>query len=208
MKIIEVTNLHKKIGERIIFEKVNFAIYENSLNFLIGPSGSGKTTFFNILIGIDQNYSGTVKINGKTKLNIFKENKYLKEDMTIIFQNYALINDWTVKQNLEITNKTIDEAMLKELQIESLLKTKICELSGGEQQRVAIARSILLDTKILLCDEPTGNLDYKSAEIVMNIFERLITKYHKTILIITHSKKYLNDNTWKIVDKKIIKVEK
>ncbi len=206
MNIIEVKGLTKVIDKQIILDDVNFEIKAGTLNFLIGDSGSGKTTFFFLLAGMDQNYDGKIFINQKANLNVFKNNKYLQDTMTIIFQNYNLNEDWTVKKNLEITNKELDNQLLNDLGIINLVNKKIYQLSGGEQQRVAIARSLMLDTKIILCDEPTGNLDQENTIKIINILQKIVERYNKTVIIITHNKAILQDNVYKIDNKKIIKI--
>ena len=175
-------------------DKASFTIDEGELVTIVGPSGSGKSTCLNILGGMDNATSGTVLCNGK-EVSKFTEKElinYRKNNIGFVFQFYNLIQNLTVIENLELAaSRTNDKKDLdKLLEQVGLLSKKDnfpSQLSGGEQQRVSIARALAKSPNLLLCDEPTGALDYESSKQVLKLIEETNKKYNVTTIIITHN---------------------
>ncbi len=214
MKILKIENLCKHYGkdENMVkaLDDVSFEVDKGEFIVIIGASGSGKSTLLNMLGGLDIPTFGKVFINNE---NIFE----FKEDFAIfrrrnigfIFQNYNLLPILNVWENIvlpiELDGKDIDENFVNEI-IEAIgLKEKIynmpSQLSGGQQQRVAIARALASKPNIILADEPTGNLDSKTSEDVLNILKNSTKKFNQTIIMITH-----NNDIAKLADR-VIKIE-
>lgn len=188
MDFLEIINLSKSYDKQKVLNKINVAFPNKGLFCLVGESGGGKSTFINCITGIEKMDKGEVYFQGE-KIKNFDEfrNKYIG----MIYQNINLISFLNVSDNVNIKKENnIDNELIK-LEIDKFEKTKINVLSGGERQRVAIARAISSDTKILLCDEPTGSLDRENAIAVMNILKEL----SKNILVIvaTHNMDIVND---------------
>jgi putative ABC transport system ATP-binding protein len=195
---IEIQGLNKlyKNGETLLkaLDDVELTINRGEIVGILGPSGSGKSTLLNVIGGIDTADSGKVLINGKdiTQLNGLKLTEYRRNSIGFVFQFYNLISNLTVYENIEAVADicreplNIDE-LLKALGIGELAKRYSVELSGGQQQRVAIARAFVKNPELLLCDEPTGALDYKSSLDILKLINELNKKYGTTILIITHN---------------------
>lgn len=203
MELLRVNNLSYYYkdgdGKRIIFDNAEASFEAGKLYTILGESGSGKTTFLSIIGGQDKRYEGEVIFKGK-EIKAIGLDKYRRTAVSTIYQNYNLFTYLNSIENVELAMdiseniKKIDKSKIKnilnELGIdERKAKRKASSLSGGEQQRVAIARSIMTDTPIIIADEPTGNLDYKSAEEVMRIFHEL-AKQGKCIIMVTHNEKY------------------
>lgn len=191
--MIQLRNVTKKYGEKTILRKINLQIEDPSKIYaLIGESGSGKTTLFNLLMGFEQDFSGDFYLFGKDarKLSNLEWAKIRENEMRIVFQDYKLLNNLTVFDNLHLsgnyTAQQINE-VLQELEIENLKEQFVHELSGGQKQRVAIARAVIAKPKILLLDEPTGNLDSMSTEKIMTHLHRL-RKRGVLVFMITHDK--------------------
>ena len=195
---IEFKNVSKKYYQGKItitaLDKVNFSIDEGELVVILGPSGAGKTTLLNILGGIDTATSGTINVAGKniTKLNEHELTKYRRTDIGFVFQFYNLIQNLTALENVELAVQLCkDHLDPKEILTKVGLKNRLnnfpSELSGGEQQRVAIARSIAKNPKLLLADEPTGALDFKTGKQILNLLEDVCRKEKMTVIIITHN---------------------
>jgi putative ABC transport system ATP-binding protein len=218
MKLIEIENLNKqfKQGSRTInaVDNANLIVNDGEFVVIIGPSGSGKSTLLQLLGGLDRPTSGKISINGKElgKLSEGKLTKLRLENIGIIFQNFNLIPTLTASQNVEAAiakrspqDKTRVLAALKEVGLEERVNHLPSLLSGGEQQRVAIARALVNSPKIILADEPTGNLDSKTGEEIMTLLKKLNQEHKKTIILITHSdyvKKYAS-HTVEIKDGKL-----
>ena len=195
---VEFKNVCKyyKVGEvsTKALDKASFTIDEGELVTIVGPSGSGKSTCLNILGGMDNATSGTVLCNGK-EVSKFTEKElinYRKNNIGFVFQFYNLIQNLTVIENLELAaSRTNDKKDLdKLLEQVGLLSKKDnfpSQLSGGEQQRVSIARALAKSPNLLLCDEPTGALDYESSKQVLKLIEETNKKYNVTTIIITHN---------------------
>lgn len=195
---IEFKNVSKKYFQGKItitaLDKVNFSIDEGELVVILGPSGAGKTTLLNILGGIDTATSGTINVAGKniTKLNEHELTKYRRTDIGFVFQFYNLIQNLTALENVELAVQLCkDHLDPKEILTKVGLKNRLnnfpSELSGGEQQRVAIARSIAKNPKLLLADEPTGALDFKTGKQILKLLEDVCHKEKMTVIIITHN---------------------
>ena len=198
MSYIEFKNVCKeyKMGEITIkaLNNTNFKIEKGELVVIVGPSGAGKTTALNILGGMDSVTSGDVIVDGKNvaKLKNRELIKYRREDIGFVFQFYNLVQNLTAKENVELATEickdSLDpEEVLKKVGLKDRMKNFPSQLSGGEQQRVAIARAIAKNPKLLLCDEPTGALDYKTGKQILKLLQDTARKENMTVLIITHN---------------------
>ena len=198
MSYIDFKNVCKeyKMGEVKIkaLENANFSIGKGELVVIVGPSGAGKTTTLNILGGMDTATSGTVTVDEKeiTKLKNKEIIKYRREDIGFVFQFYNLVQNLTAKENVElatqICKKSLDPVeVLEKVGLKDRINNFPSQLSGGEQQRVAIARAIAKNPKLLLCDEPTGALDYKTGKQILKLLQDTARKENMTVLIITHN---------------------
>lgn len=215
---LQVSNIKKYYGEDgnqvEVLKGINFDIKKGEICVLLGPSGSGKSTLLNIIGGIDNADSGYIAINGeKTEdMNEKTLTRYRRKHLGYVFQFYNLIPNLTVKENIEVG------AYLSEspLEIDELLKTlglyehkdKIPnQLSGGQQQRTAIGRAIVKNPDILLCDEPTGALDYKTSKEILKLIENVSKKYGNTVIMVTHNDaiKNMADRVIKLRDGEIRK---
>ncbi len=181
-----------------IFDELDLAIKENEFVAVMGPSGSGKTTLLNLIGGIDRPTSGTITFGGE-QIDTFSESqlsKWRAANIGFIFQFYNLMPMLTATQNVELPllltklskSKRAEhvKTALSIVELEDRAKFYPREMSGGQQQRVAIARAIVSDPKVLLCDEPTGDLDRKTAEEILKILQLLAKDFGKTVIIVTH----------------------
>ena len=200
-----------------VFKDLNFEINSNTSTALIGESGSGKTTLIHLIAGLESPDSGTIKI-GDFDIWKYSEQKranFRLNNISIIFQQYNLIPSLNVLNNIKFQSQLIKnydqnfrDELINLLGLNKLLKKYPEEISGGQQQRVAIARAILTKPKLLLADEPTGNLDEENSTKVTNAFEILLSRYNSTIIIATHSKKLAQNLDVKLIikNKKIKKI--
>lgn len=215
---IEIKDAVKQYGqgENAIYAMngVDLSIEEHEICVILGPSGSGKSTLLNMLGGIDTLTSGNIVVNGKDISNISKKELtlYRREDIGFIFQSYNLIQDLTVKENIQtvadISKGPLDiDELLSALSLEKYKNHFPSELSGGQQQRTAIARALVKNPAILLCDEPTGALDSKSSRDVLRMLEKVNNLYKTTVIIITHNEGIakMADRVIRIHDGKIVK---
>lgn len=198
MSYIEFKNVCKeyKMGEITIkaLNNANFNIEKGELVVIVGPSGAGKTTTLNILGGMDTATSGEVIVDGKkvTSLKNKELIKYRREDIGFVFQFYNLVQNLTARENVELATQickdslSIDE-IIEKVGLKDRKNNFPSQLSGGEQQRVAIARAIAKNPKLLLCDEPTGALDYKTGKQILKLLQDTARKENMTVLIITHN---------------------
>jgi len=182
-----------------VLKDVNLNLESGKIVALVGPSGSGKSTFLHLLALLDKPTKGKISILGKSTSDISedKKNEMIRDHVSIIFQNNNLLSDFTALENVAIPliirkksySYAIKEAekFLRQVNLGHRLKHFPSDLSGGEQQRVAIARSLISETKIILADEPTGNLDYKNSVEVFSYFLKLKEK-NKIVLIATHNR--------------------
>ena len=201
MEILTVQNLSKYYGENEnqvkAIDNISFSVNEGEFVAIIGPSGSGKSTLLHILGGIDKASTGKVIIDNQdiSKLSDEELAKYRRRTVSLIFQFYNLIPILNVKENLSLPNmldnKKTDNTKLNELINILGLKGKEeklpNQLSGGEQQRVSIGRSLMCNAKILLADEPTGNLDSKNSMEIVKLLKQYNEKYNQTIIVVTHN---------------------
>lgn len=198
MSYIDFKNVCKEyeMGEVKIkaLNDTNFSIEKGELVVIVGPSGAGKTTTLNILGGMDTATSGTVTVDEKeiTKLKNKEIIKYRREDIGFVFQFYNLVQNLTAKENVELAtqickNSLNPEEVLEKVGLKNRMNNFPSQLSGGEQQRVAIARAIAKNPKLLLCDEPTGALDYKTGKQILKLLQDTARKENMTVLIITHN---------------------
>ena len=184
------------MGETTIkaLNKTSFQIEKGELVCILGPSGAGKTTALNILGGIDKATTGKLIVDGKeiTKLKKCELITYRRHDIGFVFQFYNLIQNLTALENVELAVQLCKDHLdpkkiLKLVGLEKRMNNFPSQLSGGEQQRVAIARAIAKNPKLLLCDEPTGALDYKTGKQILKLLEDTCRKEKMTVIIITHN---------------------
>lgn len=195
---IEMKNIMKsyQMGEVMIHASngVNFLIEKGELVIIVGPSGAGKTTVLNLLGGMDTPTSGEIIIN-KQNVEMFTEKEltaYRRNDIGFVFQFYNLIQNLTVIENVELASQICKDplparSVLQSVQLLNRANNFPSQLSGGEQQRVAIARAIAKNPKLLLCDEPTGALDYQTGKAILKLLRDMCQEYQMTVVIITHN---------------------
>ena len=221
MAYVEFKNVSKyyQLGEVTTkaLDGVSFSIDKGELVTIVGPSGSGKSTTLNILGGMDNVTSGNVLVNDVeiSKYNDKELILYRKNNVGFVFQFYNLIQNLTVRENLELaaSRTTIKKDLDKLLKEVGLLEKKNnfpSQLSGGEQQRVSIARALAKSPTILLCDEPTGALDYESSKQVLRLIEQTNKIYNVTTIIITHNEAItpFSDKVIKFKSGKVVDIKK
>ena len=193
--MIELRNINKGFDDRIVLENLNYNFYEGNSYALIGASGAGKTTLLNIIGKLEEADSGDIIVND-INLNNIKEKDYFKNYLSYLFQNFGLIENKSIQENLMLAfigekigklekQQKMNEA-LKRVHLDVKLNRKIYTLSGGEAQRVALAKTILKDSPIILADEPTASVDQKNSEEIIELILSL-KKENKIIIIATHS---------------------
>ena len=211
--LIEVKKLKKifnhKNGQIKVFQNVDLKIKSGELVALVGPSGSGKSSFLHLLSFLDKPSAGKILFLGKDYKNFDEKQKdqIRRKKISIIFQNNNLLSDFTTIENVlmpliirgENYKKSFEKAknILKQVNLTERINHFPSELSGGEQQRVAIARSIIAETDLILADEPTGNLDFKTSKDVFSYFVKL-KKLKKTVLFATHNRELANKADYKL----------
>ena len=175
-------------------DAISFDINEGEFVVILGPSGAGKSTLLNIMGGMDNASEGSINVFGKEIVGLSEDEltKYRREDIGFVFQFYNLIPNLTVLENVELAEQIVKQPkdaieILKLVGLENRLNNFPSQISGGEQQRVAIARAIAKNPKLLLCDEPTGALDYKTGKNILNILKNYSVNEKKTVIIITHN---------------------
>ncbi len=210
---IKISNLKKSFehmsGSITLFKNFNLKIKEGELVALVGPSGSGKSSLLYLLALLDKPTNGKIILNNinTNKLTNFKKDEIRRKNISIIFQDNNLLSDFTAIENVkmpliiksegkEIIKKKA-EKILKEMKILDRSNHFPNQLSGGEQQRVAIARALISETNIILADEPTGNLDYRTSKEIFSLFLKL-KKLKKTIIFATHNRELANRADYKL----------
>ncbi len=173
---------------------VSFEVNKGEFVVIVGPSGAGKTTILNLLGGMDQPTSGSIMVDGQdvARYDEAKLTQYRRDDIGFVFQFYNLVQNLTALENVELASQIskdpLDEKMvLKRVELENRMNNFPAQLSGGEQQRVAIARAIAKNPKLLLCDEPTGALDYLTGKAILALLREMCDKYNMTVIVITHN---------------------
>ena len=198
MEFVEFMNVGKtyKMGEVKIdaLRDVSFAVKKGELVVIVGPSGAGKTTLLNILGGMDTLSVGKVYLDGQeiSTLNKKQLTGYRRNDVGFVFQFYNLVGNLTALENVELANQICKDPLdaaeiLREVGLEGRMKNFPSQLSGGEQQRVAIARALAKNPKLLLCDEPTGALDYQTGKAILKLLQDTARRTGMTVIIITHN---------------------
>lgn len=203
MNVLEVRNLNYSYpdgeGKRIIFDDCNVSFKTGKFYAILGDSGSGKTTFLSVIAGLDKKYKGQVLYEGKEIQEIGLD-KYRRSGVSMIFQSYNLIphlnaiENCLVAMDISTNVKTLNKKKVLDLLNkygidEKKAKRKVNSLSGGEQQRVAIVRTILTESKIIIADEPTGNLDQNASQTIIDLFVRLAHEENKCVIMVTHNQK-------------------
>ena len=215
-KFLEVKNLKKSFGsgdtKQDVLRGIDFTVAKGEFCVLLGPSGSGKSTLLNILGGIDSADEGDISINGDRLSRMDEKGltQYRRKHLGYVFQSYNLIPNLNVKENIEtgayLSDKPLDiDELLKILGLYEHRHKLPNQLSGGQQQRVSIGRAIVKNPDILLCDEPTGALDYTTSKEILRLIEEVNTKYGNTIIMVTHNEaiKLMADHVIKLRDGKI-----
>ncbi|MGX7173987.1 ABC transporter ATP-binding protein [Enterococcus ratti] len=220
MEYVEVINECKryKMGETIITanNKVNFSIKKGELVIILGPSGAGKSTVLNLLGGMDKPDEGQIIID-KTDITQFNDRQltaYRRMDVGFVFQFYNLVPNLTAKENVELATEVSPQALdpvevLTQVGLAHRLDNFPSQLSGGEQQRVSIARALAKNPKLLLCDEPTGALDFETGKQILKLLQNASRKHGNTVLIITHNSALapMADRVIKMNDAKVRSIE-
>ena len=195
---VKLENVSKIYGSKevkiIAVDEISFRIKKGEFVVVVGPSGAGKTTVLNILGGMDKATSGNVWIDGKNiaKYTDRQLTGYRREDIGFVFQFYNLVPNLTAVENVElalqICKDPLDaETVLEEVGLGKMLKNFPAQLSGGEQQRVSIARALAKNPKLLLCDEPTGALDYNTGKAILKLLQNMCREKGMTVIVITHN---------------------
>ena len=198
MTYIEMCNSFKRYksgdSEIVANNNINFKIDKGELVIILGASGAGKSTVLNILGGMDSNYEGKVIIDGNdiSDYSAKELTNYRRKDVGFVFQFYNLVPNLTAKENVELASEIVEDSMdaeeaLRSVGLEKRMNNFPAQLSGGEQQRVSIARAVAKNPKLLLCDEPTGALDYKTGKQVLKILQDMSRYKNSTVIIVTHN---------------------
>lgn len=207
--LIECTNINKKFKDQTVFKDFNLSISKGKCLVIKGESGSGKSTLLNMIGLLDLPDSGQIKLFGQVNIKPFSKmaERLLRSNIAYLFQNFALVDHLTVIENLDLALKNVKSKNKKQLINEALSKVGlkgyeekyIYQCSGGEQQRIAFARLLIKPCDLILCDEPTGNLDERNKEVILDLLSNL-KNMGKTIVIVTHDNDVLKlaDEVYKI----------
>ena len=217
MSYIQLNEVSKKYksgqSEIIANDKISFSLDEGRLLIIVGASGAGKTTLLNIIGGMEKASSGDILIDGKnlSKLNENELTKYRRDDVGFVFQHYNLIPNLTALENVELASEISKDSLKADEVLDQVSNSKRegnfpSQLSGGEQQRVAIARALAKNPKLLLCDEPTGALDYQTGKNILKLLQDASRNFNSTVIIITHNSliKPMADEVIELKDGKIL----
>lgn len=202
--MIRIENLSKAFDDHVLFDDFSIDIDSGEYVVFSGNSGSGKTTLLNMIGSLEGFDSGTIVVDGMDISKKKNQQAYLGKKVGFIFQNFALLENKTVRQNLELikpryrTEVTIEQALAR-VGLPHKIDSKVYTLSGGEQQRIALARLMIKKCDLILCDEPTGSLDKKNADNIMSLLQQL-NDDGKTILLVTH------DEYYKSLSKRIVEL--
>ena len=194
--ILEAKNLiysYKSKRDTMVLKNVSASFEEGNFYAIVGSSGSGKTTFLSLLAGLDNPVSGKVEYNGE---DIQKKglNYHRRHHISLVFQNYNLIDYLTTEENVKLGGENNAAKLLQEVGIpEEGWKRNVLQLSGGQQQRVAIARALASEAKVLLADEPSGNLDEDTAQEIIELLKKTAHELGKCVIVVTHSKQMADE---------------
>ena len=209
LQLQDLTYRYKNTAEAVLY-KINYDFEPGKFYSIIGESGAGKSTLLSLLAGLDSPVEGAILFEGKD----IREQGYSYHRMhhiSLVFQNYNLIDYLSPLENIRLVNKKASKDTLLELGLdESQIKRNVLQLSGGQQQRVAIARSLVSEAPVILADEPTGNLDPKTAGDIIEFLKSLAEKTGKCVIVVTHSKEVAqaSDITLELKDKKLTETRK
>lgn len=192
--MIELINVSKRFDDLLIVNNLSMSIADGEFVAFMGPSGCGKTTILHMIGGIEPVSSGDIIVDGENMNNRRVREGLMKHSIGFLFQNFALVDKKTVRENINLVPKACRSGMalaeaLDFVGLSEKIDTKVYKLSGGEQQRVALARLLFKKCNIILADEPTGSLDEKNAEMVMNLLTKL-NEMGKTIIMVTHNENH------------------
>ena len=218
MSFVEINGIKKHYGEGDSFVQalggIDLTIEKGEMCVLLGPSGSGKSTLLNIIGGIENADSGDIAIDSE-KIKFMSEKRltqYRRKHLGYVFQSYNLIPNLTVRENIEVgkylgSNTLEVDELMKTLGIFEQRDKLPSQLSGGQQQRTSIGRAIVKNPDLLLCDEPTGALDYNTSKEILKLIESVNKKYGNTVIMVTHNDaiKHMADRVFKMKDGLIVK---
>lgn len=195
--MIEISNINKQFFNKKIFTNFSLKIETGEFVVFAGNSGCGKTTLLNMIGGLEKPDSGSIIVDGQDIYKRKKKEEYYLNKIGFLFQNFALVESATIRENLEIVQKkgrsgVAVEEVLSEVGLLQDIDTEVYKLSGGEQQRVALARLMFKKCDIILADEPTGSLDVENANRVMNFLHKL-NEAGKTVILVTHDEKIIKN---------------
>lgn len=196
---LEISELFKSFGSGNakvnVLNGVNMSVQKGEICAVLGQSGSGKSTLLNVIGGLSECGSGKITVDGKdiSKLNASELSQYRRDYLGFVFQFYNLVPNLTVLENIQVgeylSENPLDVSEIIEVLGLSELKDRFpSELSGGQQQRCSLGRAIVKNPKLLLCDEPTGALDYKTSKDILGLIEKINEKYNTTIILVTHNR--------------------
>ena len=204
LQLQDITYRYKNTAEAVLYQ-INYNFEPGKFYSIIGESGAGKSTLLSLLAGLDSPVEGSILFQGE---DIRKKgySYHRMHHISLVFQNYNLIDYLSPLENIRLVNKKASKDTLLELGLdESQIKRNVLQLSGGQQQRVAIARSLVSEAPVILADEPTGNLDPKTAGDIVELLKSLAQKIGKCVIVVTHSKEVAqaSDITLELKDKKL-----
>lgn len=201
-KFVEIKNVNKHFGEKRLFDNFSCDIEQGDFVVITGASGCGKTTLLNMIGGLELVTSGKISVAGLEITNQKNLQIYYRDIVGFVFQNFGLVEQKTVEENLKMIHKkgqtevSVQE-VLRSVGMEKALKQKVYSLSGGEQQRIALARLRLKNCQLILADEPTGSLDRKNGQLVMKILHEMNAE-GKTVIMVTHDESLIQDTDKRI----------